>query len=83
MILKLDIEKAFDKVEHQVILNMLQRKGFSSRWVGWIGSILSFGTSQVILNGVPRKTIHRKGGVRQGDHFLHSSLSWQLIYYKV
>jgi hypothetical protein len=67
VILKLDFKKAFDKVEHQVILNMLQRKGFSPTWVGWIGSILSTGTSQVLLNGVPGKTIHCKRGVRQGD----------------
>jgi hypothetical protein len=69
VILKLDFEKAFGKVEHQVILNMLQRKGFSSRWVGWIGSILSSGTSHVLLNGVPGKTIHCTRGVRQGDPF--------------
>jgi hypothetical protein len=42
VILNLDFEKAFDKVEHHVILNMLQRKGFSSIWLGWINSILSF-----------------------------------------
>jgi hypothetical protein len=67
VILKLNFEKAFDNVENQVILNMLQRKGFSSKWVGWIGSILSSGTSQVLLNGVPGKIIHCKRGVRQGD----------------
>jgi hypothetical protein len=46
---------------------MLQRKGFSSRWIGWINSVLSYGTSQVLLNGVPGKTLHGKRGVRQGD----------------
>jgi retron-type reverse transcriptase len=29
LILKLDFEKAFDKVEHPVILDMLHHKGFS------------------------------------------------------
>jgi hypothetical protein len=67
VILKLDFEKAFNKVEHQVILNMLQMEGFSSTWVGWIDIVLSTGTSQVLLNGVPGKTIHCKRGVRQGD----------------
>jgi hypothetical protein len=32
IILKLDFEKAFDKVEHQVILEMLFHKGFSQEW---------------------------------------------------
>jgi retron-type reverse transcriptase len=67
VILKLDFEKAFDKVEHHVILSMLQRKGFSSKWLAWINSILSSGTSQVLLNGVLEKTIHCMRGVRQGD----------------
>jgi hypothetical protein len=63
----LDFEKAFDKLEHQVILNMMQRKGFSYKWLHWVSSILSSGTSQVLLNEVPGKTIHYKRGVRQGD----------------
>jgi hypothetical protein len=63
----LDFEKAFDKVEYHVILSMLQKKGFSAKWVAWITNILSSGTSQVLLNGVPGKTIHCHRGVRQGD----------------
>jgi hypothetical protein len=63
-ILKLDFEKAFDKVEHHVILKMMQSKGFSQRWLHWIFSILSSSTSQVLLNGVLGKTIHCKCGVR-------------------
>lgn len=33
MILKLDFEKAFDKLEHNIILEVLQHKGFSEKWV--------------------------------------------------
>lgn len=64
IILKPDFEKAFDKVEHQVILYMLLHKGFTNRWRGWIAQILS---SAVLLNGNPRKFFHCKRGVRQGD----------------
>lgn len=66
VILKLDFEKAFDKIEHQVILDILKYKGFGDRWCRWIHMILSTGTS-VLLNGVPRKVFHCRRGVRQGD----------------
>jgi retron-type reverse transcriptase len=67
VILKLDFEKAFDKIERHVILEMMERKCFSAKWRSWVAFILSLGTSQVLLNGVPGKTVHCRRGVRQGD----------------
>jgi hypothetical protein len=67
VILKLDFEKAFDMIEHEVIISMLRHKGFSEKWVSWVQAILSSSTFQVLLNGVPRKSFRCKRGVRQGD----------------
>jgi hypothetical protein len=67
VILKLDFEKAFDKVEHQWMLNIMKSKGFPRRWLIWIRMIFSSGTSAVLLNGVPGKVFHCRRGVRQGD----------------
>jgi hypothetical protein len=67
VILKLDFEKAFDKVEHEAIIQMLQHKGFPQKWLKWIRDILVSGTSSILLNGVSGKVFHCKKGVRQGD----------------
>jgi hypothetical protein len=65
--LKLDFEKAFDKVEQEVIMRVLQHKRFPQKWLEWIRDILASDTSSILLNGVPGKVFHYKRGVRQGD----------------
>jgi hypothetical protein len=67
IILKIDFEKAFDKVEYPAILAMLQAKGFGPKWISLVKSILFSASTSVLLNGVPGKKILCKRGVRQGD----------------
>lgn len=67
IILKLDFEKGFGKVEHHVILEIMQAKGMSQRWISWIRKILTSSTSSVSLNGVLGKSFQCNRGVRQGD----------------
>jgi hypothetical protein len=75
----LDFEKAFERIEHNTILNLLEAKGFGHTWLSWIKNILYSRTSKVMLNGVPGKTIHCRSGVRQGDRLSPSFLSLLLI----
>jgi hypothetical protein len=67
VIIKLDFEKAFDKLEHEVIIQVLKHKGFGQKWQNWIRMIMESETSSILLNGVLGKTFHCRRGVRQGD----------------
>jgi hypothetical protein len=42
----------------------MKQLGFSDNWTS---SILGFASTSVLLNRVPRKSLNRKRGVRQGD----------------
>ena len=41
VIIKIDFEKAYDKVRWDFLLQTLRMKGFSPKWIGWIKSFIS------------------------------------------
>ena len=49
-ILKLDLEKAYDKVNWSFLQQTLRLKGFSPIWCKWIESIVSRGSVGVKVN---------------------------------
>jgi hypothetical protein len=65
--LKLDFEKAFDRMEHEAMLKLMQARGFGNTWLQWMKAIFKSGTSAVLLNGVPGKTFHNKRGVNKAS----------------
>lgn len=71
IILKIDFEKAFDKVDHKAILYMLKYLGFEDKWIRWVKQILTTASASVILNGVPGKKSNAKGGSDRVIHALH------------
>jgi hypothetical protein len=47
IIIKLDFEKAFDLVEHSVILTMLKHMGFGEKFISWIKNILTTASTSI------------------------------------
>ena len=51
----MDFEKALDKVEHELMIKIMEHKGFPDRWIAWMRLIFNSGTSAVIFKGVSGK----------------------------
>lgn len=51
MALKIDMSKAYDRMEWDLILLALKMYGFSPRWIGWIRECLSSVSYSILLNG--------------------------------
>ena len=62
----LDYAKAFDKVDHRLLLAKLQRYGFSPQILAWLKSFLVDRTQSVVLNGKHSIISKILSGVPQG-----------------
>jgi len=67
VVLKLDFEKAYDKVNCDFLQQTLKMKGFSRRWCEWIKNVVSKGNVNVKVNDDLGHYFQTKKGVRQGD----------------
>lgn len=67
VILKLDFEKAYDKVKWSFLQQALRMKGFSPIWCKWIDQIVRGGIVGVKLNDDIGHYFQSKKGLRQGD----------------
>ena len=65
LICKFNFSKAFDKVNQDYLLNILEFRGFPSKWKGWIRNLLLSSKVVVCLNG-DNQIPHRRS-FRQGD----------------
>ncbi|WVZ83725.1 hypothetical protein U9M48_030845, partial [Paspalum notatum var. saurae] len=64
--LKIDLAKAFDRMEWSFILKALQRRGFSNHFCRLIYQCLSTTSFSVIINGQPFHDFRAQRGIRQG-----------------
>ena len=66
MIISIDAEKAFDKIQHPFIIKTLQKAGIEGTYLNIIKAIYDKPTANIILNGEKLKAFFLKSGIRQG-----------------
>lgn len=65
--MKLDLRKAYDTVEWDIIAEVMQELGFPSHFTHLIMTCLTTTQYSILINGVPTEIIHPKRGLTQGD----------------
>ncbi|GKV19934.1 hypothetical protein SLEP1_g30130 [Rubroshorea leprosula] len=66
-VLKVDFEKAYDKVCWKFLDYMMSRMGFDSKWRRWISECLKTAETSILLNGSATRQVKINRGLRQGD----------------
>jgi hypothetical protein len=66
VLLLLDFEKAFDRLEWDFLFKALDKLGFSPTWVRWVASLYQDATSAIKVNGVAGPDFQFATSVRQG-----------------
>ena len=66
MIISIDAEKAFDKIQHPFMIKALQKVGIEGTFLNIIKAIYDKPTANIILNGEKLKPFPLRSGTRQG-----------------
>jgi hypothetical protein len=67
MAVKLDMNKAYDRVEWFFLEKVMKRMGFAGRWINLIMMCVRSANYVVLINGSPMGRIFPTRGLRQGD----------------
>ena len=77
MIIPIDAEKAFDKIQHPFMIKTLQKLGIEGTYLNKIKAIYDKPTASIILNGEKLKAFPLRTGTQQGCPF--SPLSFNIV----
>ena len=66
MIISIDAEKAFDKIQHLIMIKTLQEVGTEGNYLNIIKAIYDKPTTNIIFNGEKLKALPLRSGTRQG-----------------
>ena len=77
MIISIDAEKAFDKIQHPLMIKTLQRMGIEGNYLNIVKAIYDKPTTNIIFNGEILKAFPLRSGTRQGCP--HSPLLFNIV----
>ena len=66
LIISIDAEKAFDKIQHPFMIKTLQKMGIEGTYLNIIKAIYDKPTANIILNGEKLKAFTLRSGIKQG-----------------
>ena len=66
MIISIDAEKAFEKIQNPLVIKTLTKVGVEGTYLNIIKAIYDKPTANIILNGEKLKAFSLKSGTRQG-----------------
>lgn len=61
-ILKIDFEKAYDRVRWEFLEEILHKKGFDPKWTSWVMQLVRGGQKEVNINGEIKTFFQNKRG---------------------
>ena len=66
MVISIDAEKAFDKIQHPFMIKTLQKMGIEGNYLNIVKAIHDKPIANIILNSEKLKAVPRRSGTRQG-----------------
>ena len=67
MAVKLDVSRAYDRVEWCFLEEVMRKLGFNERWIALMMICAKTISYSMLVNGEPKGLIHPIRGIRQGD----------------
>ena len=67
MAMKLDMSKAYDRVERKFLIKIIEKMGFCEKWVSLIFECISTVSYSILVNKEPKGDIRPSRGIRQGN----------------